>query len=81
MSFFGKTKGVQCRTNEDGSKTCDVFEVDGNSKVATGTSFSVAVDNSCTPMLIGDSSITDEDEEIVAKTMKSVAQGCKRGIA
>jgi hypothetical protein len=75
-------KGLDCVDNEDGSKSCTVFDKSGNSLRATGTSINVMIDpKSCEPILVGHNRLLDEDEEAVKSALDKMKAGCQRGIA
>jgi hypothetical protein len=81
--LMGKKKGVQCERNSDGSQTCTRFAVDGDQKIATGSSLTFSVDpQTCKAVVSGDvSSILDEEMEDFNKIKSAMEAGCRRGIA
>jgi hypothetical protein len=79
--LFGQTKGADCIEDEQGNKYCRAMVRHRNSKLATGSEWSYAVDpQSCKAHLTGSkNSIFDDDEEIVRKTMKRAEADCRGG--
>ena len=76
---FGDNKGVDCEIDENGNKICRVAIKSKNNLLATGTTFSYALDSQCKAHLTGRSTILDEDEEYVRRELKRGEVNCRGG--
>ena len=79
-----KKKGWNCRSNPDGSQTCERIEQDkeGNVK-STGTEINISTDpKTCEPVITGDiNRIMDDEADDIEKITKRMTAGCKKGVA
>ncbi|MDP2337938.1 MAG: hypothetical protein Q8N05_16130 [Bacteroidota bacterium] len=80
--ILGSDKGLDCQTNPDGGVSCRVYKKKGQEKMATGTDVTIMAspENNCEPVLVGSSSINDEDEDHVQKIADRMKKACKKGL-
>jgi hypothetical protein len=75
-------KGMRCRENPDGSRTCERVLRDSKSGEILGDGQSVTVfadpSNGCKPSMVGDSTIFDDDYASFDEVAARVSKGCKR---
>jgi hypothetical protein len=83
--FIGgaKPKGYQCTPDENGNQVCDIFEVHGNQKTATGSHISLSLDpKTCDVIPSADTnSILDSDREMIKQIIADKKAECRRGVA
>ena len=82
-SFFGiEDKGLDCEDNtETGARYCRAMIRHKNSKLATGSSWEINIDQkSCHATLVNRSSIFDDDADLVKRSLKQAEADCRGGI-
>jgi len=80
MGLFRKSnedKGLDCTTDEDGNEYCKVMTRHRNKKLATGSDFSIELDDNCNSRP-GRFSVFAEDETLVQRKLKQAESECKR---
>ncbi len=82
MAFGRKEAGERCETEDGITHSCQIFEVDREGKMATGTdfTFSVTPENNCEPIMIGNHDILERDVSRVKRIIEQRARACRKGL-
>ena len=79
LGFGNSNKGVDCQDDpETGTRHCRAMIRHRNQKLSTGSEWNLTMDSkTCKATIINRSSIFEDDEELVRKTIKQAESDCR----